>query len=324
MKFQCVRNLVFAGSMLLVIAPGATAQPYPEGPVRVVVPFAPGGTMDIVGRIISNKLSDHFGKNFIVDNRAGAGGVIGTDIVAKAAPSGYTLLAFHSGLAYNASLYKKLPFDTLRDIAPVSQVGGTPSLLLLNPSFKAGSVKEVIALAKASPGSINYSTAGIGSTTHLAMALLENMAGIKLQAIPYKGGALAMTSVISGETQLMVGTMPGGLPHIKSGKLKALAITSTKRSDVLPEIPTVAESGVRGYDYVTWYGIFAPSGTPKKIVDQLNKAINDLLAKGDLKEDMRRQGIDPGGGSVEAFSKHFRLEVERWSKVIKETGIQAQ
>lgn len=191
-----------------------------------------------------------------MDNRAGAGGTLGTDIVAKAPPTGYTLLAFHSGLAYNAALHPKLPFDTLRDIAPVSQVGSTPSLLVVNRAYKAQTTKEVVAAAKVAPGSIHYASAGAGSTTHLAMELFQNLAGIKLQHIPYKGGAPAMQAVIAGETQMMVATMPGSLPHLQSGRLRALGITSSKRSAVLPEVPTVAESGVPGYEYVTWYGVF--------------------------------------------------------------------
>jgi tripartite-type tricarboxylate transporter receptor subunit TctC len=308
---------------LALASHAAAAQSYPAQPVRVIVPFAPGGTMDIVGRIVANGLTERFKQNFIVDNRAGAGGVIGTDIVAKSAPNGYSLLAFHSGLAYNATLYSKLPFDTLRDIAPVSQVGTTPSLLLVHPAFKPATVRDVVAAAKAAPGSINFASAGGGSTTHLSMALFENIAGVKLQHVPYKGGSPAMASVISGETQLMIGTMPGSLPHLKSGRLRSLAITSAKRSTILPDMPTVSESGVPGYEYVTWYGVYAPSGTPEPIMTQLNKAIGEVIARTDARDGMQKQGIDAQASSVQEFTRLVRNEVVKWGKVIKQSEIKA-
>lgn len=320
MKKLSIAFGILATTTIPAIAP-VGAKSYPTTNVRVVVPFAPGGTMDIVARIVAGRLTQQLGQNFVVDNRAGAGGTLGTDIVAKAPPTGYTLLAFHAGLAYNAAIYPKLPFDTLRDIAPISQVGSTPSLLVVNRIFKAQTTQEVLTAARAAPGSINYSSAGGGSTTHLAMELFQNLAAIKLQHIPYKGGAPAMQAVIAGETQMMVATMPGSLPHLKSGRLRALGVTSSKRSAVLPDIPTVAESGVPGYEYVTWYGVFAPSGTPGTVISQLNAAINRSLADTQVQDLMKTQGIEPVGSTPAAFATLVRGEITKWTKVIKQAGI---
>lgn len=310
--------------MAACAAPAATAQPYPATNVRILVPFAPGGTMDIVARIVADRYAERLGQSFIVDNRPGAGGTLATDLLAKAAPTGHTLMAFHSGLAYNAALYARLPFDTLRDIAPVAQVGSTPSLLVVGPTSKAQTALDVVALARSSPGTINYSSAGSGSTTHLAMELFASLAGAKLQHVPYKGGAPAMQAVMSGETQLMIATLPGAIPHLKSGRLRAIGITSLKRSPLLPETPTLSDSGVSGYEYETWYGVFAPAGTPASVVGTLNKAINQSLASPEMQASMARQGIDPVSGTSQQFAALVRREVSKWTRVIREAGIKPE
>ena len=311
-------------SASICAAPVAIAQTYPSANVRMLVPFAPGGTMDIVARIVAERLAERLGGVFIVDNRPGAGGTLATDLLAKSAPTGHTLMAFHSGLAYNAALYPALPFDTLKDIAPVSQVGTTPSVLVVGPSFKAQTTKEAIAAARAAPGTINYSSAGSGSTTHLAIELFASLTGTKLQHVPYKGGAPAMLAVVSGEAQLMIATLPGALPHLKSGRLRALGVTSLKRSPVLLDVPTLAESGVPGYEYETWYGVFAPAGTPRDVVGALNKAINQSLSAPEMQAQMGKQGIDPVGGSAEHFSALVRREIVKWTKLIKDAGIRIE
>lgn len=322
------RTLSQVAIVTALIAASATAeansQTYPSTNVRVLVPFAPGGTMDIVARIVADRYTERLGQIFIVDNRPGAGGTLATDLLAKAAPTGHTLMAFHSGLAYNAALYPKLPFDTLKEIAPVAQVGSTPSLLVVGTSFKAQTVKEVITLARAAPGTLNYSSAGSGSTTHLAIELFVSLTGTKLQHVPYKGGAPAMQAVVSGETQLMIATLPGALGHLKSGRLRALGITSLKRSPLLMDVPTLAESGVTGYEYETWYGVFAPAGTPPAIIGALNKAMNQALATPEMQASMSRQGIDTVAGSPEQFAALVRREIVKWTRVIRAAGIQPE
>lgn len=320
----CARRAAAMAMTAACAMPAASAQPYPSTNVRILVPFAPGGTMDIVARIVADRYTERLGQTFIVDNRPGAGGTLATDLLAKAAPTGHTLMAFHSGLAYNAALYPKLPFDTLKDIAPVAQVGSTPSLLVVGPSFKAQTAVDVVALARAAPGTINYSSAGSGSTTHLAMELFTSLTRTKLQHVPYKGGAPAMQAVVSGETQLMIATLPGALPHLKSGRLRAVGITSLKRSPLLPEVPTLSESGAPGYEYETWYGIFAPTGTPNAVVATLSKAINQSLATPEMQTLMSRQGIDPVVGTTEQFTALVRREISKWTKVIREAGIKAE
>ena len=321
--FRLGTAILWAGAACAVPA-ASSAQPYPATNVRILVPFAPGGTMDIVARIVADRYTERLGQSFIVDNRPGAGGTLATGLLAKAAPTGHTLMAFHSGLAYNAALYARLPFDTLRDIAPVAQVGSTPSLLVVGSTSKAQTALDVVALARSSPGTINYSSAGSGSTTHLAIELFASLTGAKLQHVPYKGGAPAMQAVMSGETQLMIATLPGAIPHLKSGRLRAIGITSLKRSALLPEVPTLSDAGVPGYEYETWYGVFAPAGTPAAVVSTLNKAINQSLASPEMQAPMTRQGIDPVSGTSQQFAALVRREVSKWTRVIREAGIKPE
>ncbi len=308
MLFRKLANIICIAA--LGFSCSAFPQTYPIKPIRLVVPFPPGGTSDILARLLGNRLSDILGRSFIIDNRPGAGGTIGTNLVAHASPDGYTLLLFHVSLAVDASLYSKLPYDTLRDIAPISRLCATPSLVTVNPSLPIRSIKDLIAAAKTSPGRINYSSGGIGTASHLGPALLETVANVKFSHIAYKGGAPAVVAVISGEVQLMIGVVPDVLPYVAAGKLRALAVTATKRLEALQELPTVAEAGVPGYDYETWYGIFAPGGTPRALLVRLNSAANNALRRADFQKDLKAQGLEPGGSSVEEFTMMMAMKLQ--------------
>jgi len=299
----------------------AIAQPYPARPIRLVVPFAPGGTTDFLARVLGKTLGERLGQNFIIDNRAGAGGTIGADILAKADGDGYTLLIWHLALTTAPSLYKKLPYDTLRDIAPITMLGTTPSILVVSPSLKVNSVKELIAAAKAAPGHLRYGSAGIGSAAHLATALFENLAGVKFSHIPYKGGSLALAAAIAGEVQFMLETMPDTYRQVKAGRLRLLAVSTARRLPALPDVPTIAESGVAGYEYYTWFGLFAPGTTPEPLLARLNKIVNEALAMPVVQAELRKDGVDPAGSTVEELRALVRHDLAKWAKVIQETGM---
>jgi len=312
-----------AATTLAAAACLAHAQAYPTKPVRLVVPFSAGGTSDFIARSLAKKLSEAFGgQAFIVDNRAGAGGTLGTDIVAKAPGDGYTLLIYHIAIATGPWLYKQLPYDPRRDIAPVTEIGSTPSIMVVHPSVPANTVKEFIALAKASPGRITYGSAGIGSAGHLGPALFEYRAQVKLSHIPYKGGGPALLAASSGEVQMMIQTMPDTIRQVRAGRLKLLAVSTAKRVSDLPDTPTIAESGVPGYDYATWFGFFAPGATPQPLVAQLNQVVNRQLAAPDLQAEFRKDGLDPTGSTVNAFRSLVSAEIDKWGKVIKAAGIE--
>ena len=318
-----------AGNTLLVAVLAAFScfafgQTYPVRPIRLVVPFAPGGTTDFLARVMGKKLSEQLGQNFIIDNRAGAGGTIGADILAKAVGDGYTLLIWHLALTTAPSLYKKLPYDTLRDIAPITMLGTTPSILVVTPSFKVNSVTELIAAAKASPGRINYGSAGIGSAAHLATALFENLANIKLSHVPYKGGSLALAAAIAGEVQCMLETMPDTLRQVKAGRLRLLAVSTAKRLPELPDVPTIAESGMPGYEYYTWFGMFAPGTTPKPLLARLNTIVNETLKIPEVQADLKKDGLDPSGSTIEELNALVRHDLAKWAKVIKATGMRVE
>jgi tripartite-type tricarboxylate transporter receptor subunit TctC len=298
----------------------AQAQAYPSKPVRVVVPFSPGGTSDFIARILGKKLGEELGQSFIIDNRAGAGGTLGADIVAKAPGDGYTLLLYHIAIATGPWLYKNLPYDPRRDIAPITQIGSTPSILVVHPSLNVNSVKDLIALAKAQPGRITYGSAGIGSAGHLGPALFEYRAGVKLSHIPYKGGGPALVAASSGEVQMMIQTMPDTIRQVRAGRLKLLAVSTAKRVSELPDVPTIAESGVPGYEFTAWIGAFAPAGTPKPIVDRLNDNIQKILKMPDVAEKLKSQTLDPMFMNPEQFAKRLRSDYEKYGKVIKLTG----
>jgi tripartite-type tricarboxylate transporter receptor subunit TctC len=300
-----------------------TAAVYPAKPVRVLIPYAPGGGVDIVGRFVGAKLSEEYRQQFIADNRSGAGGTVGIDIAAKAAADGYTLLAMNSALAYLPALYPNLPYDTLRDLAPVSLIGVTPSVLVVNPAVPAKSVKELIALMKAKPGQLNYG-AGVGGTLHLAVALFEDMAGVKGTLIPYKGGGPALIDTVGGQVQMMIVPVVSAIGHIKSNRLRALGMSSARPSPMLPDVPTIADTGVPGYEYVTWYGLLAPAATPKPIIAKLNQAVVKALATPELRERFARQGVEVEPGTQDQFSALLQKELVRWAKIIKEAKIQGE
>lgn len=309
----------------LALATGvAHAQPhYPSKPVRMVIPYAPGGGVDIVGRFIGAKLAEEYKQQFIADNRMGGGGTVGNDIVAKAPADGYTLLAMNSALTYLPALYPKAPYDTLRDFAPITLIGTTPSVLVVNPAVPAKSTRELIALMKAKPGQINYA-AGVGGTLHLAVALFEDMAGVKGTLIPYKGGGPALIDTVGGQVQMMIVPVVSAIGHIKSNRLRALGVSGARRSPMLPEVPTIADTGVPGYEYLTWYGLLAPAATPKPIIAKLNQSVAQALAGAELRDRFAQQGVEVEASTPEQFSALLRKEIPRWAQIIKAAKIQGE
>jgi len=300
----------------------ASAQNYPTKPIRMIVGFAPGGGTDTTARAISAKLNDLLGQQVIIDNRPGAAGNIAADLVAHANPDGYTLLmGTIAALAINPSLYAKLPFDSIKDFAPIIQAVDSTNVLSLHPSVSANSVKELIALAKSKP--LNYGSSGVGGTGHLAGELFNTMAGVKMSHVPYKGGGPAMIDLISGQVQLVFATAASAVPHIKSGKIKGIAVTTAKRSALMPNIPTISEAGLPGFDANNWYGLVAPAKTPRAIIDRLNREVTKVLAMHDVKEFLFNQGLDPAAGTPEKFGAYIKSEMAKWAKVIKASGAKA-
>ena len=298
----------------------AHAQTYPSKPVRIVVGVPPGGGTDILGRMLARKLTEVMGQQFVVENRPGAGTVLGAEVVAKAAPDGHTLLLGINALAANHTLYKKLPYNTLRDFAPVILAASTPNILVVHPSLPVSSARDFVALAKARPNQIAYASSGSGSAAYLAAELFKLATGLHMIHVPYKGTAPALTALIAGETQAMVAALPGAIPFLKERRLRALALTSAKRAPTVPEIPTLAEVGIKGAEFDTWYGFFAPAGTPVEIVSRLNSTIKTLLAAPDVKQQLAAQGMDAVGNTPAEFDKYFRAEVEHLAKVIRAAG----
>lgn len=305
---------------LVAAVPVAAAADYPTKPVRLVVPFSPGGGNDIAARFVAQRLTEAFNHTAVVDNRPGAGSTLGTDLVAKAAPDGYTLLVTHNAIAINATLYPKLPFDTMRDFQQVIEIGATTNTLVVNPGVAARSVKDLIALAKAKPGTLNYASTGAGGTSHLAMEYFKLETGIDVVHIPYKGTAPALTDLVAGQTQVMISALPGTLPFIASKRVVALATTGKQRSIFAKDLPTLAEAGVKGYEFDTWYGLHAPAKVPKPIVDKLAKTLAAALAREDVKEALAKQGLEAVGGTSEAFAQKVRTEVKKMGAIIKASG----
>jgi tripartite-type tricarboxylate transporter receptor subunit TctC len=295
------------------------ADNYPNHPVRIIVPFAPGGGNDIVARIVAEQMHQSFGQTGVVDNRAGAGSTIGTDIAAKAAPDGYTLLVTHNAIAINETLYPKLPYDAERDFAQIILVGTTTNTLVVNPKVPARSTKELIALAKAKPGALNYASTGAGGTSHLAMEYFKLSTGTNLTHIPYKGTGPGLTDLAGGQVQVMISALPGTIPFIQGKRLVALATTGAKRSVFLPDLPTLGESGVPGYEFDTWYGLHTQAKVPKDIVVKLNAALNKALA-GPTKETLFKAGLEARSGTPEAFRKYMVSEIQKMGKIIKASG----
>jgi tripartite-type tricarboxylate transporter receptor subunit TctC len=304
---------------VLAAATGAFAQAWPSKPVTLMVPFAPGGTTDIVARPFAQALSQEFGQTFVVENRAGAGGTLAAGIAARAPPDGYTLFVATVAHTMATSLYKQLPYDFEKDFVPITVLASVPNILVVNPSVPATSVQELIAYAKANPGKLSYGSAGNGSTEHLSAELFKSMAGVDMVHIPYKGGAPMMTDLVGGQIQLAIETSGSAVPHIQAGKVRALAVTTPTRSAAFPELPTLAESGLKGYDVTTWYAILAPKGTPGEITTKLYNAVVKILKTPDMKQRLEQFGAEPGGLSPEQFASFIKSETAKWSKVVKES-----
>jgi tripartite-type tricarboxylate transporter receptor subunit TctC len=300
------------------------ASTYPTKSIRLIVPFAPGGSNDIMARLTAQKFSEAFGQQVVVDNRAGASGIIGTDIAAKAPPDGYTLLMMSLTFAVNPSLFRKLPYDTNRDLTPVTLVASAPLMLVVHPSIPAKSVQEFVAYAKANPGKLNFGSGGPGTTPHLAGEMLKMMSGAQMTHVPYKGGGPALTDLIGGQIQLMLENIPSTLPHAKSGKLRALAVTALKRSALVPDLPTLDEAGMKGYEIVGWNGLFVPSGTPRAIVTTLHAATAKALAQPDMKERLATLGAEGVGNTPDEFKAFVQAEIKKWARVVKEAGLKVE
>lgn len=318
-KFQHAYALALAA-----VATGAAAQQYPSKPVRFVVPFAAGGPNDIQARLLGEKLGQRLGQQFIVDNRGGAGGNIGMEIVAKAPPDGHTLVIATVGTwAVNPHLYK-LPYDVIRDFAPIIQVSTSPAVLVVHPSMPAKNVKELVALAKSKPGQLNYGSSGVGGLGHISGALFCLMSGTKMVHIPYKSSAPSLTDLIAGQIEVLFNNAISTVPHIKSGKARALAVTSIKRTPALPDLPTIDEAGIKGYDNSSWSAIAAPAGTPKEIITRLNSELNQILKLPDIQEKSAAGGATIIAGTPEQFAAYLKSEVAKFARVVKEAKITAQ
>ena len=314
----------FAALSMLAATPGTShAQTFPTKPMRIVAPFAPGGGTDFIARQVADKLSQKLGQPVLVENRPGAGGNLGAELALKAPADGYTLLLIAGSYTVNASLYK-LPFDSGNDISPIIQLSQGPFVVAVNPTVKANSLKEFIALAKSEPGKLSYASAGAGSITHLATELFLDMAKINIVHVPYKGTGPAQTDTIAGNTQLLFGSVATTLPFIKSGRLRALAVTTPRRIPAAAEIPTVAEAGVPGYEVILWHGLIAPKGVPKAIVEQLNHAANDVLKVKDMEERLAGDGVSPAGGTPEQFGALIKSDIARWAKIVKQANVKIE
>jgi tripartite-type tricarboxylate transporter receptor subunit TctC len=316
------RSWSIAGAALAIVVFAATAQPqdYPAKPIRVVVPFPPGGGTDLMARTVVQKLGESLGATIVIDNRGGAGGTIGTELVAKSPPDGYVLLVVSASHAINPGLYRKLPYDSVRDFAPVTMLTSGPGLLVVHPSVPVRTVKEFIALARSRPGQLNYASAGIGTPPHLAGELFKTLAGVDIVHVPYKGNGPAYTDLIGGHVSVMFPTIPTAIPHVRAGKLRALAVTTRSRTAITPELPTISESGVPGYDVSSWYGLLAPAGTPAAAVARLQREIAKVLRLPDVSEKLMAQGLDLVGNTPEEFAAILKSEIAKWAKVVTASG----
>jgi tripartite-type tricarboxylate transporter receptor subunit TctC len=319
---RTVRSAILGLSLALFTA-SVAAQSYPSKPVRFIIPFPPGASNDIVGRMIATQLSERLGKPVVVDNRGGAGGLIGTEAAANSPPDGYTLLLVSLGYAFNASLYK-LPYDPATAFAPIALLGAGPVVLVVNSKLPVNSVRELLALAKEKPGQLHYVSGGIGSFQHLTGALFKLQSGADIVHVPFKGAAPAMMDVVAGNTEIAIGTIILMLPQIKAGRLKALGVGSAKRLAFLPDVPTIAEAGVPGYEASNWWGIVAPAGTPAAIIGRLHKEVTAVLASAETKKRFESEGSEAAQMTPEEFGRFIAAETAKWAKVVKEAGIKAE
>ncbi len=303
----------------------AAADAYPGKPIRLIVPFPPGGGVDGAARVVSQRLADALGQQVVIDNRGGSGGIIAAEIAAKSVPDGYTL--FFGGSASHGitpHLYRKLPYDAVRDFTPIIAIGATPYILVVHPSVAATTVRELVALARARPGQLNYASAGSGSTLHLTGEMFKRMAGIDIVHVPYKGAAPALTDLLSGQVQMTFNPAVVILPHVKTGRLRALAVTSARRATLAPELPTVAEGGVAGFEATGWYGLLGPRGLPPHVVAKLNREVTSILADKGFAERFALLGIEPLGGTPAEFAAYIRAELAKWGKVVRESGARVE
>ncbi|MGZ8231841.1 MAG: Bug family tripartite tricarboxylate transporter substrate binding protein [Burkholderiales bacterium] len=312
-------SIIAAAALSLVPAIGC-AQDYPVKPVRVIVPWPPGGSNDVVARIVMQKMSEGLGRQFVIDNRGGASGVPGADFVAKSPPDGYTIMVHSAAHVSNPHLYLKVPYDTLKDFVGVAPLSVQIGMLVVHPSLPVKNVKEFIALAKSKPGQLTYSSSGNGSFVHLSMAMFAAMAGIKMIHVPYKGGGPSSISIASGETQAQMGTVGAVIQQVKQNRVRALAVTSERRVDAFPDLPTIAEAGVPGYEFTAWIGTFAPAGMPKPIVDRLNTEINKVLRMPDVAQNLKSQTLEPMIMTPEQFARRLKTDYDKYEKVVKLTG----
>lgn len=314
---------VSALSMLLCWAVPASAQTYPSRPVRIIIPLSSGGTTDVPGRIVAQRLSESLGQQFFVENRPGAGGIIGADAVAKAKPDGYTLLLTATPHVITPGLYKSIPYNAVTDFAPVTRIASGPYVLVVHPSLGVNSIRELVALAKAQPGKIDFASSGNGSAQHLVGALFASMAGVNINHVPYKGSGPATADMISGIVKLGFPGTPIAIPHLKAGRLKALGVTTSRRSAQLPDVPTIAEAGVPGYEAIVWVGLLAPLATPREIIIRLNSEIVKMLRLPEVEQLLQASGVDPTPTTPEEFGAYVKSEFDKWQKVVKESGATA-
>ena len=323
-----IRGLCNSRWMLLAAATGACAaasEPYPAKPVRVIVAFSPGGYVDLVARLVAGPLSMALGQQVVVENRAGAGGIVGTELAARAAPDGHTLTVGSAGThAVNQSLYRKLPYNVLRDFQAVARLSDSPNILAVHPSLPVRSVKELIALGRARPGQIMYASAGAGTSTHLAAVLFEHLARVRFVHVPYKGGGPALIDVVAGQVPITFGTAASVSPHTKTGRLRGLAVTASQRSALLPDLPTIAEGGLPGYEMLNWLGMFAPAGTPRAVVERLSTELIRIVRLPDIRERLNAQGAEPAPLGTEEFTVFVKSEIEKWAKVVAATRMTAE
>lgn len=317
------RHFAAAGLALAVAVP-ALAQTFPTKQITIVVPASPGGAIDLAARVIGQKMTEAWGQPVVIDNRAGASGIIGTDLIAKAAPDGHTLVLVASSHAINPSLFKKLPFDTVKSFEPVALTHVVPLVMVISPALPMKTVKEVVAFGKANPGQLTFASSGKGGAPHMSGELFKTMAGIDMTHVPYKGSTLAHPDLISGRTSLMFDTVAAVKVQVQADRLRALAVTSAKRSSALPNVPTMQEAGIAGYETATWGGLLAPAGTPKEVVGKLNAEVNRILQLPDVRKTFTESGVEPGGGTSQQFADFISAESVKWDKVAKDAGIQPE
>jgi tripartite-type tricarboxylate transporter receptor subunit TctC len=322
--FKRTAAIAAAVASMLAAMPAAAADAYPSRPIRVIVPQTPGGSTDVVARIVTDRLSDALKQTLVVDNRPGAGSLNGAEAVAKAAPDGYTLLVIAASLTIMPALQSNLPFDPARDFAPISQFADLPHIVVLHPGVAAKSIPELVALLKAKPGGLTCGYSGIGTSTHLAIELFQHMTQTRMLLVPYKGGSPAMTALLGGELQVNFATSSTALPHIRAGKLRALAVTGARRSTAAPELPTVAEAGVKGYQHASWVGLLAPARTPSTIIDRLHAESVKVVNSDEVRKLFLKSGMEAEGNSPQAFAASIREEVDKWKMLVKSAGIKVQ